>query len=305
MMTRLVGSDEVRFRLESSRYPAERISDECLREPCVIGIDEAGRGPVLGPMVYASFISPVSRLPWLKDNGAHDSKQLSEEARQGFFNVLLKSAPAFGWKAKALHPEYISNCMLQKDKYNLNDLSYDTVFSIIASLLAVGITITEAYVDTLGKPEKYQARLTSRFPSIRFTVRSKADALFPIVGAASIVAKVLRDDILHSTMGVHASGYPGDEATVTWLREHLDPVFGFPPIVRFSWGTSRELVERHCLPVKWVDDETGSKGGAGTDHQRSGSKGPSKRSKGSGCCLIAPPNLYVPFGLTSDARRSW
>lgn len=302
-MTRSISRDEDRFCLKSIKYPSERISGACLREACTIGIDEAGRGPVLGPLVYAIFASPDSLLPWLRENGANDSKLLTEELRERFFDLLLNSAPAFSWSAKALHPEYISNCMLLKAKYNLNELSYDTVFSIITSLLDSGIVIKEAFVDTLGKPEKYQARLTERFPGIKFTVRSKADALFPVVGAASIVAKILRDDILRHTLGVGASGYPGDSATVAWLKDHLDPVFGFPRIVRFSWGTSREFVDKHCLAVRWIDDIERSEGKEGQENTLQ-TNGRAKRSVAPERAKTITTKAYFPFGMTSDASRS-
>lgn len=141
--------------------------------------------------------------------------------------------------------------MLRPLRCNLNELSYATVYELIASILAEGISIREAFVDTLGKAEKYEATLTSKFPGIKFTVRSKADSLYPVVGAASIVAKVIRDDILKQE-GIQASGYPGDAATMTWLQENVDPVFGFPPLVRFSWSTCVGILEQRCHSVRWT-----------------------------------------------------
>eukprot|EP00955_Chlamydomonas_euryale_P115310 366341-Chlamydomonas_euryale.AAC.10 len=76
----------------------------------------------------------------------------------------------------------------------------------------------------------------------------KADALFPIVSAASIVAKVIRDRSLvqsRDALGLSGdlgTGYPHDAATLAWLRTHVSPLAGFPPLVRFSWETSVRML---------------------------------------------------------------
>lgn len=184
-----------------------------------------------------------------------------------------------GWSARLIHPEHISNCMLRREKINLNELSFSTVFDTIRELLDSGVCIKSAFVDTLGKPEKYEASLSSRFPGVKFTVRSKADSLYPVVGAASIVAKVLRDDVLKSC-GVSASGYPGDAATVAWLNENVHPVFGFPRLVRFSWGSCTGLLQGKCCKVQWNDAEEKEK--------------ENKRKIG----IIKRANTRFPFGLS-------
>lgn len=91
---------------------------------------------------------------------------------------------------------------------------------------------------------------------------SKADDNYPVVSAASIVAKVTRDNLLNqwSFMEEKASngtleisremgcGYPSDPKTKVWLRDYLDDGFGFPSIVRFSWGTAKKILEdKHML----------------------------------------------------------
>ena len=51
------------------------------------------------------------------------------------------------------------------------------------------------------------------------------------------------------------SGYPSDARTSDWLKAHSDPVFGFPSLIRFSWATAREHMEKHCVQVKWEHDD--------------------------------------------------
>lgn len=179
----------------------------------------------------------------------------------------MEHKESLGWKTAVLHPQHISNCMLQLDKYNLNSLSHDTVFRLIDSLINERkARITKAFIDTLGPADKYEAKLTQRFPGIKFTVRSKADSLFPVVGAASIVAKVTRDRSLQNWMAErgHATdsfgcGYPSDPSTVAWLKSNIDPVFGYGDMVRFSWSSCDRLLQEHAFPVQWHEAEDENK----------------------------------------------
>lgn len=109
------------------------------------------------------------------------------------------------------------------------------------------------YVDTVGPPEKYQARLSQRFPLIQFTVKSKADALYPVVSAASLLAKVTRDYELamwphrnpHLVRAGDAdvgTGYPSDPVTKAWLERNINVANGLPAsLVRHSWATVGNL----------------------------------------------------------------
>lgn len=156
-----------------------------------------------------------------------------------------------------------------REKYNLNTISYDTVFSLIQSLLDHRLNIVKGFVDTLGPAAKYEARLNSLFPSIHFTVKSKADSLYPVVGAASIVAKVTRDRTLKSWFSQSygagddcGCGYPSDPKTVAWLRKNLDPVFGFGNLVRFSWSSCERLLDSDGVSVDWAKEEVAPTSGA-------------------------------------------
>merc|ERR1712008_123452 len=95
------------------------IPEICKTEPCVLGIDEAGRGPVLGPMVYGISFCPISKNSALKELGVDDSKVLTEAKREELFGKLEKNSDYIGWAITVLSPRYISTSMFKRSKYNL------------------------------------------------------------------------------------------------------------------------------------------------------------------------------------------
>uniref|UniRef100_A0A8C6MVU4 Ribonuclease n=1 Tax=Mus spicilegus TaxID=10103 RepID=A0A8C6MVU4_MUSSI len=266
----------------------------CLKEPCVLGVDEAGRGPVLGPMVYAICYCPLSRLADLEALKVADSKTLTENERERLFAKMEEDGDFVGWALDVLSPNLISTSMLGRVKYNLNSLSHDTAAGLIQYALDQNVNVTQVFVDTVGMPETYQARLQQRFPGIEVTVKAKADSLFPVVSAASIFAKVARDKAVKNWQFVenlqdldsdYGSGYPNDPKTKAWLRKHVDPVFGFPQFVRFSWSTAQAILEKEAEDVTWEDSE------AEEDPERPG-KITSYFSQGPQTCRPQAPHRY-------------
>ncbi|KAK7110010.1 ribonuclease H2 subunit A-like [Littorina saxatilis] len=240
------------------------ICDRLKSEPCWLGIDEAGRGPVLGPLVYGICFSPVAEKEKFKEMGFADSKTLTEEQRENIFTKISDNGDMMGWMVDILSPGYISRSMLRRAKYNLNALSHDSAIGLVKRALERGVNVTEVYVDTVGDPTKYQDKLKGIFPSIDITVAKKADSLYPIVSAASICAKVARDRAVKSWVfaegveiegNAYGSGYPGDPLTKKFLAGNIDPVFGFPDFVRFSWSTAALILEKEAAAVAWEDDE--------------------------------------------------
>jgi len=216
-----------------------------------MGIDEAGRGPVLGPMVYGACVCPVSKKEELGEMGFADSKTLSEAARDRLFDVIQKS-DFIAYMTTALPPDYLSNMMLKKNKYSLNAISHDAAIAMIRKCLDQGIYLQEVYLDTVGDAKKYQSKLMALFPEIdNIIVTPKADSLFPVVSAASICAKVTRDKLLRNwefpekdvvLSRDFGSGYPSDPTTKAWLVNNFDNIFGYPTIIRFSWSTSKRVM---------------------------------------------------------------
>ncbi|XP_063381364.1 ribonuclease H2 subunit A [Cydia fagiglandana] len=256
--------DNFRNFVNSSEVPSV-----CKTEPCMLGVDEAGRGPVLGPMVYGVAYCPLSQTSVLKDLGCADSKALTEEKRDDIFRKMLTEEASLnnvGWAAEIISPNYISNSMYRRAKHSLNEVSMNSAIDLIKKVAESGANITEVYVDTVGPPEKYQAKLSEIYPNYKITVAKKADSIYPIVSAASIVAKVTRDHALkvwqfkeglEMTHAEFGSGYPGDPLTKKFIREQVDYVFGYPMLVRFSWSTAELMLQDKAATCTFeeIDDE--------------------------------------------------
>ena len=240
-----------------------KIPKKACDEPCCLGIDEAGRGPVLGPMVYGTSFCTVAAIEDLTAMGFADSKTLTEEQREGLLEKI-EASDIIGWVVEVLSPNYLSNAMLRRHKYNLNAISHDTAIGLIQGVIDSGVNLKEVYVDTVGPPDKYQDKLKGIFPDLNITVAKKADSLYPIVSAASICAKVARDWAVQRWKfeeGVveadtaYGSGYPGDPKTKKFMADTLDPVCGFPQFVRFSWSTAGTIMQNKAFGVSWEDQE--------------------------------------------------
>uniref|UniRef100_A0A2N9FVN3 Ribonuclease n=1 Tax=Fagus sylvatica TaxID=28930 RepID=A0A2N9FVN3_FAGSY len=248
---------------------------EWASKPCIMGIDEAGRGPVLGPMVYGCLYCARSYQKTLSSLNFADSKTLKEEKREELFENL-KADESIGWAVDVIDPKELSAKMLKKNKINLNEISHDSAIGLVVRVLNMGVLLTEVYVDTVGDPEKYRTKLSERFPAIKFVVAKKADSLYPVVSGASIVAKVTRDRALRewvldetadNMLRNFGSGYPGDPETKAWLKQHKHSVFGFPSLVRFSWGTCTPYF-KDIVEVLWESDKMDEDGSGSSNGKR-------------------------------------
>jgi ribonuclease H2 subunit A len=246
---------------------------------CVLGVDEAGRGPVLGPMVYGVFYLPTIQSDPLLKQTHHfdDSKVLTPAVRSSLMEKLCTESTDLhstcGWAISSISARDISAGMLKPaGVYNLNAQAMDATIELIKGVFARGVNIKEIYVDTIGSPAVYQAKLQRVFPNTNITVAKKADSLYPCVSAASVCAKVTRDAALEALYRPHAaavkgnegdetmvwgSGYPSDGRCVSWMRTNMHPVFGWGPECRFSWGTAKDMLEAkgNTVKVDWPAED--------------------------------------------------
>lgn len=201
-------------------------------EPVILGIDEAGRGPVIGDMFVACVGLREEVSKHLRELGVRDSKTLTPRSRATLFSKIVEIADVVF--VKRYTPSVI-------DEGNLNELFVKAVTSSIKTVLSKGIEVREVYVDALSSPRHKKNLLENVPPNIKLIYEYKADVKYPIVAAASIVAKFFRDthvSYLHSIYGDFGSGYPSDPRTIRWLTEHRSVEV---PIVRKTWSTLKKL----------------------------------------------------------------
>jgi len=252
------------------------VPESCKGVDIVIGVDEAGRGPVLGPLVYAAAFWPVSENAEIIKMGFDDSKQLKEGERDKLLAQLI-GHPSIGWVIEEITAESVSEEMLRSTPISLNVLSYDAVIRALRTIVTpIGLEnppiVTDVFIDTVGDPDYYKSRLIAGLGADygNFTIEKKADSKFKVVSAASIVAKVTRDTIIRNWQWKEAgitndksfgSGYPSDDVCVQWLLRSQQPLFGYPNLVRFSWGTTKELLSKGSSHSKNNSNNTKSSSG--------------------------------------------
>ena len=212
------------------------------RKRLICGIDEAGRGPVIGPLVVAGVQVDDEKV--LEDTGVRDSKKCTPERRERLANIIKGKAKAID--LVILHPEEIDNL---RNNMTLNEIEVDAFCKVMRSLRS-----DVYYVDSADVDENRFARaLKMRLDFDAEIISShKAEEKFLVVAAASIIAKTTRDRLvkeieeeLRKKLDLPlGSGYPSDPITMKFIKEWKRRFGGLPPYVRKSWKTIKKLTHQ-------------------------------------------------------------
>ncbi|MCU0850097.1 MAG: ribonuclease HII [Candidatus Thermoplasmatota archaeon] len=207
----------------------------------ICGADEAGRGPCFGPLVVAGIL--VDNDSELVRIGVADSKQLTPRRREQLAPMIQKLASKY--EVIIMPADDIDDL---RKTMTLNELEV-FVYSKIIEKLHPDV----CYVDAVDvKEERFGRDILSHLSyKPRIISEHKADAKYPIVGAASILAKVTRDQQveqiakelepkLNLPLG---SGYPSDPMTKKFLKAWVTQFGELPPYVRRSWETCQQLIK--------------------------------------------------------------
>ncbi|MCI4368938.1 MAG: ribonuclease HII [Thermoplasmata archaeon] len=226
------------------------------RPGVLLGLDEAGRGSVLGPLVVGGFLLEEERLGELPALGVKDSKQLTPGARERIYGRLRSLGTCSSVTLSA--PEV--------DRWvrrgGLNELEA-RAFAQLIRRHRPEVAFADACDPVAARFQENIYRLSGS--KSRVDARHHADEELPIVGAASIVAKVRRDRAIAGLQarvsGVIGSGYPSDATTVAYVRSCLSTGAALPDWVRSSWSTTRRLkLERSARPLETFDGDRGDAG---------------------------------------------
>jgi ribonuclease HII len=202
----------------------------------ICGVDEAGKGSVLGPMVVAA-VGVVSEDS-LSDPGMKDSKLLSPKERDRLYALIRRQCRVAtiridAHEIDAIRSEMTMNaCVARAHARVINRLSP-----------------TIAYVDACDvNAFRYAGMVKSSLDrQCEIVSEHHADEKFPVVSAASIVAKVTRDraiTTLAKKYGEIGSGYPADPVTIRYLTGYIEEHKCPPPIARKSWKTVSTILAK-------------------------------------------------------------
>jgi ribonuclease HII len=204
------------------------------------GIDEAGKGCVVGPLVVGGVSADEGGIKELKEMGVRDSKKLSSARRDLLFPEILRTCSRATWAL--IDPNEIDRVVTTGVKYRKLNYLEALYFAKVADELGAD-TVTVDAADS--SPKRFRDVIsTSMVSRCRVKAFHKADRDYPVVSAASIVAKVVRDREvarLRSTHGDFGSGYPSDPKTKIYFRRWLDDGKTPPDWCRRSWKSWRSF----------------------------------------------------------------
>ena len=207
----------------------------------IMGIDEAGRGALIGPLVVAGVVVSEENEKKLKEIGVKDSKQLRPERRE-------KLAVQIEDIADNILVMRVQPCRI--DKLRSEGIKLDMIEAIkMAEIIEMG-NPNKVYVDALSaNPKRFEGQILQniRTAEPEFVVENYADETYPVVSAASIISKVERDKVISEIkkkvkydFGV---GYSHDARTIKFVEEMIKKRKPLPTFIRQSWITTQVLIE--------------------------------------------------------------
>jgi len=206
-----------------------------MKQP-ILGIDEAGRGSVLGPLVICGFMVEEERLPDLDKLHLADSKALSPGRREELAGELRRFPGRI--LLTTMPPALVDSAVYRN---GLNGLEISAMVRMMRQARPATV-----YIDALtSRPRKFGDQVRGLLAPLtpRVVAENKADTRYPVVMAASILAKVARDSAiarLSKRLGEIGSGYPGDPRTRDFLSG-FSKTCDYPPCVRRSWATLENI----------------------------------------------------------------
>ena len=199
------------------------------------GVDEAGRGSVMGPLVVGAVYVEDDSV--LKEIGVRDSKKLTPKSRERMYDQIVTEAADY-----AIVIASAADIDDRRTRMSLTEVELEMFREAVSK-----IPVTRVYADCPDVNEmSFSSALSIRLNNITVIGRHKADDTYPVVSAASIVAKVTRDRMIEDIsreFGVDiGSGYPSDQQTMDFIKGWIKKNGVSPKHTRNSWEPVRKLL---------------------------------------------------------------
>ena len=209
------------------------------------GVDEAGRGPVMGPLVVAAVYVEVDDD--LRFIGVKDSKKLTPKKRSQMYEEIIDSVE--GYSVKVISAEEIDSL---RERMSLNEVELNAFVDVVSKM-----PVSRVYADCPDvNPMSFKTSMTTKLRNIEVIAEHKADDRYPVVSAASIIAKVTRDRIIEDISAEFGenigSGYPSDTVTTDFIEKWIKENGRSPKHTRTSWETVKRIQSR-CSVRKITD----------------------------------------------------
>lgn len=202
----------------------------------ICGIDDAGRGSMLGPLVIAGVSIDKRKLRKLSSLGVKDSKKLSPKSREHFYKKIIEIVDHY-YIAK-IHPRSIDASV---KKHCLNNLEAKYMAKVVLKL-----DPDTSYVDSCDvNPNRFGQEISNLSENHKIKSYHHADSRFVVVSTASILAKVTRDRDIEKLRKNHnlGSGYPSDSTTVKFVTKYYKMNHIMPNFVRKSWKPVQRIMD--------------------------------------------------------------
>ena len=201
----------------------------------ICGVDDAGRGSMIGPMVIAGISIEKKNIPKLRKLGVRDSKKLSPKKRELLYKQIVKLVDDY--HVIRIPPRTIDKYVFE---HNLNHLEAKKMAEVISNL-----NPDLSYVDSCDvNAARFGREISDLSKKSKVKSYHYADSRFVVVSAASIIAKVSRDRSimrLNKTTNL-GSGYPSDKKSVNYVKKVVSSKKSLPTSIRKSWNPVQKIL---------------------------------------------------------------
>ena len=203
----------------------------------ICGIDDAGRGSMLGPLVIAGIAIDKKNIRKLSILGVKDSKKLTPKRREELYKKIISVVDSY--YVSKISPKSIDTSVA---KHGLNQLEAKYMAKVVTKLNA-----DTSFVDSCDvNPTRFGKEISRLSNNKKIRSYHHADSRFVVVSAASILAKVSRDRAIARLRKDHdlGSGYPSDNKTIKFVKQYFKKRKTIPNFVRKSWKPTKKIIDK-------------------------------------------------------------